>query len=418
MISLRHREQTGKLIAGYLLLFCANGCFFTWSIFSLAFSQAFPQWTQAQLAFCSALNLIASALSALLVRPLARRVPIPRLCRLGGVIMLAGWISLYTLQWHSNLLVFYAGYCLTGYATGHFYLLTGQVLNTWFASHSGTVSGGMQLVTGFGALVFGALEQAAIAALDVFRLCLFLGVGFFLLSWVCAHWYQLPAEAAAQEKTSAGLSAVKAEMGHVGFWMLFAWLSLLAAGGLLAVNNAANIFSVYRAPAAAGMLVALCSGVACQAVGVVIDRFSLRAAMLMVSLMTVLAAGVLVTGHLGNSGAAVLTGTLLCGGAYGGTCGVKMAGIVKRYGTSRLTAFFGVFNLNIVVASAMGPYAAGRLLMAGEGYFLPFVWIGVQACVSLLTVGLGWNYLKEAGTAPRHKTHLPGRPCVGHSRCG
>lgn len=241
----------------------------------------------------------------------------------------------------------YAGYTLAGYANGHIYSVVGQVLNSNFSNRSGAVSGGMLFVTGFGALFMGAMEQMLAERIGITKMCLLLSVILFLSIFICSHWLTLPEnrnqyEAAHGTSSNTDISTLtfRQVIKLPTFLMFFAWAVLLASGGLLAINNAANIFDYYKAPAVAGLIVMLFTGIGCQLMGIFMDRVGLRASMAFASAFSFAVTVLLLAGHWSGETTLILIGVLLCGVGYGTTTSAKMAGAVKLYGSQNLTTVF------------------------------------------------------------------------------
>lgn len=390
-------SRKSKLIVGYALLFIINGCFFTWSVLSLAFTKAFPEWTADQMALNGALNIAASAIASLLVPLILRKISTGIAARLSGVLFGIGWFCMLSLQWHSSITLLYIGYALAGYANGHLYSIIGQVLNASYPERTGAVSGRLLLVTGIGSLFMGYTEQILLDHIGLFGICLLFSVGFFALIMVCSHWMIMPAEwpsPASDLSPAENITPdvpIRQAVKMPKFWLFFGWAVFLSSGGLLAINNAANIFAYYQAPAATGMIVMLCTGVGCQTMGVAIDRFGLRISMLTASIFSLLVCTLMLAGHFSGKTAAILIGILLCGIGYGTTTSAKMAGSIRLFGGRNLTTFFGIFNLSIIPAAFIGPYISGKLQMLNQGYLPSFILMAILAGSSLLVTVIGWR---------------------------
>lgn len=385
-------SRRSRLVAGYTLLFLVNGCFFTWSMLSLAFTRTFPTWTADQMALNGTLNIAASAVASLLVPKVLRRLSTQAAIRMSGILFGVGWVCMFLLQWCPSIYLLYVGYAIAGYANGQFYSVVGQVLNACYPERTGAVSGALLMATGIGSVFMGVVEQTLIDSAGLFGLCLLFAVGFCGLLLLLSHWMAMPEGWTRPTSQSGELDIPIRQALHMPkFWLFFIWAMLLASGGLLAINNAANIFDYYQAPAAAGMLVMVGTGVGCQLMGLAMDRFGLRLSMLGASVFSMLVCVLLLAGHWSGHHIAILAGVLLCGIGYGTTTSAKMAGAVKLFDGRNLTSYYGAFNLNIIPAAFLGPYVSGAFLMLGLGYLPSFLLIGLLSGLALLATVLDWN---------------------------
>ena len=395
MQQIKAPSRRAKLIAGYTQLFILNGCFYTWSMLSLAFTEVFHQWTADQMALNGTINLIVSAIAALLVSRLLQRLSTQAVARMSSILFGVGWLCMFLLRWCPSIYLLYIGYAVVGYANGQLYSVIGQVINSCYPERTGAVSGGLFLMTGIGSFFMGMLEQTLVDTVGLFGLCMTFSIGFFALVLLSSRWMTMPEGWSMPSHRPAPSSEnevpIRRALRTSKFWLFFAWAMLLSSGGLLAINNAANIFDYYQAPATAGMLVVLGAGIGCQVMGLSMDRFGLRLSMLGASAFSFLISTLLLVGHWSGQTAAILVGVLLCGIGYGSTVSAKMAGPVKLFGGRNLTAYFGVLNLSIIPAAFLGPYVSGELLMLNAGYLPAFFLIAALFGLALLATILGWQ---------------------------
>ena len=386
-----------KFLAGYGVLFVVNGCYYTWSILSPYFAEFAPHWTPAQLALPATINIAVSAFGGLSAPFLIRRFSHRGAIRFSGIVLAAGWLIMLLLQWCPHISVLCVGYAALGYGNGVIYPVIAQVLTACCPNRSGTVSGSLLLVIGVGALVVGTMEQALISTVGLFGFCAIFAILYFVLHWFGGCWIVMPGGwTSLHHRSGIGESTlIKCAARTPVFWTFFFWLALLASAGLLVINNVGMIFTYYQAPASVSMLVMLVTGIGCQLMGLAIDRFGLRGAMVGASAFSLFASVSLLVGHWSEATWLILVGTLFSGGAYGTTTASKMAGVLRLYGSDHMTTFFGVFNMNIIPASFLGPYISGQLMMLGEGYYPCFLFITALSAVSLLLVILGGSSFKN-----------------------
>lgn len=385
-----------RLLAGYGVLYVINGCFFTWSILSPYFADFAPHWTAAQLAAPATVNIAVSALGGLSAPRFLKRFSPRAVTRISGVIMSLGWLIMLLLQWMPSVCWLCLGYAFIGFGSGVYYPVIGKVLTAWYPERSGAVSGGLLFATGLGTVTVAVLERVIISAHGILRFCLLAAAVYLLVLWIGGHWMVMPAgqEQPPASSTSRDSAAVRRAARTPLFWIFFLWLVLLASSGLLIINNAGMIFSYYHAPAAVGMFSMVATGIGCLLMGIAIDRFGLYRSMLAACLFSLFACALLLAGHWGGLTPLILLGTLLSGVAYGTTTSSKMAGALRLYGSEHMTDFFGVFNLNIVPASFLGPYISGWFLTLGRGHIYSFGFITILNILALFSVLTGRRPLR------------------------
>jgi OFA family oxalate/formate antiporter-like MFS transporter len=274
------------------------------------------------------------------------------------------------------LYVFYGVFCGTGVGLGYNSVMSSVLRH--FTDRPGMASG--VLLMGFG--IGGMLLGGAVSVLTgIFGLPVTFGIlavamtaavliGSFLIAPL-----NRPSPVAKQqggqgrEINAANQYSPARMLASPIFFMLFAWIVIMVAGGLMIINSAAVIAVAFGAPAVLGLIVSVFNGVGRMVFGIMFDVIGRSRAMLLDSVTMVAAGAFLFAGNASKSLILILVGLLLSGTGYGGMPTLASAFVNRFFGAENYAINFSILNSSIIFSAVLGPLVSSALVEGSNGSY-------------------------------------------------
>lgn len=372
-----------------MLLFL--GLIYAWSIFRAPLSAQFPQWTAGDLSLNFTICISCFCLGGFAGGRLSGKFA-PRTLGIGAAIMLfVGFFGASKLlnpaDPSTSLILLYLFYgVLTGGGVGIGYNVIISSVTRLFPDKAGIASGVLMMGFGLGSLVLGSVVSSLIEANGIYTTLMILSVAVPVVVALGSLLLKKPQPAAGGSAASEREGYTPGEMLRTpAFWFFEVWGILMAAAGLLVINDAVGIAGFFGAPAIVGLLVSVCNGGGRIIVGAIYDKGG-RTTALNANTLFLAAAGVLLTiGALTGIGILVVVGLLMVGLSYGGIPTMNAAVIRSDYGDQNYPVNFSICNFQLIPAALIGPMISSTLMDSFGGSYLPsFIMILALAAVSLL----------------------------------
>lgn len=373
----RMKKNRYVILAAGVVALLLLGVIYAWSVFVAPLEAAFG-WQRSQTSTVFTLSMCFFCLGGIPGGLLVKRIGSHNVLRLSALFLLIGFACAAFFASLPGLYIGYGVLCGLGVGLGYNAVLSCVI--RWFPDKPGLCNGMLLMGFGCGALLLSAACSALMAALGWRTTFYWLAVGFALILFACSFLLRLPA--AAQQvaaKTSGGDLTTGAMLKRPSFYLLFIWVTLLAAGGMMVIGSAAPLAGDAGAAAALAALVpgviSACNGLGRVLFGNLFDRFGARKTLLCVTLCNMLAL-LLLCGAFALQGPALplfLAGCCLLGAGYGG-CPLTLSACVNAfYGSKYYPTNLAAANLHIVFASLLGSQAAGSLYVR-LGSYVPMLW--------------------------------------------
>ncbi len=392
----KNAVELSALRWGYLtlctLLLLFLGLIYAWSVFRIPLETEFG-WAPSQASLVFSVSMMLFCLGGLVSGMMQKRFSIRVTVICSAVCMLAGFSAASMAKGLVGICCTYSLLCGLGVGLGYNACLS--VVMSWFPDKKGLVSGIALMGFGFGGMVFGTLSANLIGSIGWRKTFLIFGLVFFAVILIGAFILKIaPGEFAA--KMSAGGKA-KASLRDMNwkemirqkqFWLYFIWAIILSAAGLAIMNEAASFAQCFvgdnlaRAAALAGM-VSIANGVGRIIFGQLFDKIGYRKTMIAVCAMFICASAALLAANGTMSIPVLAAGFIFLGLAYGGVTPTNSAYASYFFGSKNYAFNFSLVNLNLIIASYLGP-ACGSLSYSGTFLvIMAFAVIGIAITIGI-----------------------------------
>lgn len=377
--------------AGFVLLLFL-GLIYAWSIFVAPLEAEFG-WSRSQTSMAFTICMCMFCIGGFVAGLLSRRWPASLAIRLCAVFVLAGFLLTSRVNTLPGLYISYG--CFVGFGVGLAYNAVISTVTKWFPDKTGFISGLLLMGFGFGGMVLGTASTSLMGSIGWRSTFACIAVVFFALIVAASFLIKpppadlaLPAAETARKETPADDFETREMLRLPAFWMIFLWAVLLTAGGLALIGHASPCaVDMGVAPATAAFyagLISIFNGFGRVTVGAVFDRLGRRLTMLLVSSGFILSGLVLLLALTRGSVPLLVAGYVCAGLSYGGVmvCNSTVTG--RFFGRKHYSMNFSMVNMNILVASPLGPYLAGVLQGVSGSYLTTCMTIAVFGGVSFL----------------------------------
>ena len=280
-----------------------------------------------------------------------------------------------------------------GFGVGLGYNTAISTVVQWFPDKQGLASGIMLMGFGFGSMILGMVASAMMTAMGWRMTFKILAVALGVILLIGAFVLRPASPELIQHLTQGGGKAKSAveELNTAGmlqrrnFWLFMIWAILLSAAGLVVINVSAPYAEMFvGAGASAGIagIVSIANGGGRVLFGGLFDKIGYRLTMLLNCLICIVAGFVLLASQATMSTVALVIAFVLIGVSYGGAPTSASAFCAYFFGRKHYSVNFPIINLNLIVASVLGP------MLANSGYTLGFTSIIVFGIASAILVFL------------------------------
>lgn len=381
------------LILGVILLLFL-GLIYGWSVFRGPLQAEFG-WTDPQASMTFSISMMTFCLGGLVAGFINKsRIGFRVNLILAAVLLAIGFFTASQIQSLMGIYLSYGVCC--GFGVGLGYNTAISTIVKWFPDKQGLISGITLMGFGFGSMILGTLAGAMIESLGwrvTFRIfavafAVVMVLGALLLRNASAefvtHLSQGNGKAVAPAVEEVGAGTM---LRRRNFWIYFVWAIILSAAGLAIINSSAPYAQLFvgenltLAASIAG-IVSIANGVGRVIFGGMFDKVGYRLTMLVDCVAYVIAALVLMASFGTKSMVILVIAFILIGLAYGGVTPTNSAFIAYFFGRENYAVNFPIVNLNLIIASFLGP------MVGNGGYMMTFGAIIVFAVIGTILVFL------------------------------
>lgn len=270
---------------------------------------------------------------------------------------------------HSYIGVFITYGVCYGFGVGLGYNTVISTVLKWFPDKQGLASGILLMGFGFGTMILGMVASTMIASMGWRATFKVLAIALGVIILIGAFVIRPASDALVQQLTQGGGKAKPAveELNTAGmlarrnFWLFFLWAIIISAAGLIVINTSTPYAEQFvGASAAAGVagIVSIANGGGQVIFGGLFDKIGYRMAMLLNCAVCILAGIVLLASLASMSPTVLVIAFILIGISYGGAPTSSSAFTAFFFGRTYYAVNFPIMNLNLIVASVVGPILA------------------------------------------------------------
>ncbi len=380
----------GYLVLGVVLLLFL-GLIYAWSVFRVPLEEEFG-WARAQTSVTFSISMMMFCLGGLASGIISGRRGPRFTLMLCAAFLAVGFIAASRI--HSLLGIYISYGCLCGFGVGLGYNSTISTVVKWFPDKQGLISGISLMGFGFGSMLLGTVGASMITVLGWRRTFVIFAIAFAVIMVVGALLMRTADEdfisrvAVSGKKKRESIEEIdfRQMLSRRNFWLYFAWAIVLSAAGLAIINNStayANSIlggNLTQAAAVAG-IVAIANGIGRVIFGQIFDSKGYRFTML-VSCFTFASAGLILLASNATQSIWVLVAAfVVIGLAYGSVTPTNSAFTAYFFGRKNYPLNFSITNLNLIVASYLGPMCANGSYSATFTFILLFAALGLLLAV-------------------------------------
>jgi len=390
----RSVNRTIILVFGAIMMLF-NGLIYAWSIFVTPLEQEFG-WNREQTSLVFTLSMSISILGQIVGGIFVSKKRQGLILRIASLMLAAGFVWASMINSLAALYISYGVIC--GFAVGISYNTVLAIVSTHFEENAGFALGVLLMAFGLGNLVLGSLTTSLILAsgwriaFRVLALC-------FSVLMFSGSFIMIPArQTAAKSKTSPGkpqTSAMpdttpKEMVSMTSFWRFFVWAMLMSSTGLLIIGHAAtyaaDLGASLRIASLSAGFISIFNGMSRPLFGHYYDKNGNVKTMTAIGLIYILAiAGLFASCFMNNLYLLFISYGIL-GIAYGGGPIVISSYVKDNFGGKYYGTNLGITNMNIALASFVGPFIAGVLRTRWNSYLPAFIMMLVFVIVSMLLI--------------------------------
>lgn len=355
-------SRWGLLVIGVILLLVL-GLLYAWSVFRGPLMEELGQGVANTFTITMIMFCLGGLVGGIINSKASPRVTLI-LCLIFVVIGVFG-----TSLVHSAMGVFLTYGVCYGFGVGLGYNTTISTLMKWFPDKQGLASGILLMGFGFGAMILGMIASSMMAAMgwrSAFKaLAIALGViiliGAFVVRPASDEFVQQLTQGGGKTKPAVEEVNTMGMLARRNFWLFFLWAIILSAAGLIVINTSTPYAEQFvGAGAAAGIagIVSIANGGGRVIFGGLFDKIGYRMTMLLNCAVCVVAGLVLLASLSTMSTPILVLAFILIGISYGGAPTSSSAFTAFFFGRKHYAVNFPIMNLNLIVASIIGPILA------------------------------------------------------------
>lgn len=389
-------RTTGRWLyaaAGVLALLFA-GIVYAWSVLSTPIAAEFPTWSAGQMAVTFTITMIFFCAGGISSSFLLRRVGPAVNLTAAAVLFLTGFLLSAGTHSLVGLYVFFGVFC--GTASGLTYNTVLSSVGQQFPDCPGLISGILLMGFGIGSFLVGKVYQALtpgrIGGWRTSFTWIGITTGLILVLYALLTLRISPRTSGQRQSAREEENAVRpcTMLRRKAYWLYFLWTVCITAAGLALMSQATPMALQAAPKIPMGTivlivgLISICNGLGRVLVGALIDRIGAPRALLVVSVLLLVASGMLGAAHFFGGLLPVAAGFALAGFSYGGCASENSAYILTQFGRTHYPTNFALVN-TLMLPASLGSVAAGTLYDASQSYGTSYLLIAVLAAVSLLT---------------------------------
>ncbi len=378
-----HIQKRRILMLGYgtLVMLCL-GLIYGWSIFVAPLEAEFG-WLRSETSMTFTISMTFFCLGGVIASVLARKIGIKVTFAIAAALILLGFFVASRVE---TVLMLYLGYGVScGAGVGMAYNVLLGIMSRYFPDKPAFASGVLLMGFGCGGMVLGTIATSLMDSIGWRSTFLMFGLLFFVVVIVAAIFMRMPREGdelpapKVHNRGGEGLDLPpKQIIKRKAFWLQFLWASLLPAGGLIIIGNAAPIFAELGADsltAALGVgVLSVSNGLGRVILGIVYDKFGRNVSVRVITAGYTLAILTIILAWQLSSIAILFVAFIIMGMAYGSVPTMSPAFIQDFYGRTYFGTNLSIFNLSIMASSFGGPPIASAIHASIGSYsFVPYV---------------------------------------------
>lgn len=393
-------ERWLRLALGALVLLF-SGIIYAWAILKGPFSVEFG-WNPAQLSLNYTLTIVFFCIGGFIAGLLTKSTT-PRFRILVSAILVFSGLFIASRLSGENIIMLYLSYgCMTGGGVGFAYTTVIGLTNAWFPDKKGLCSGILLMSFGLTSLIIGNVADSLMKVPNIgwrttyLILAIVTGVILAAASFIIKPPNEgtifpeaQKKKAGKSEKPKVSLEAAKdytvlEMLSRPSFWLLFAFLTLLASVGSAAIALAGDILKELSiaSPAAVIGVLAVFNSLGRLSAGALYDNAGIRKTQFIMSAVAIGGPAVVALAVITNSLPIGLVGLALCYFSYGFSPTTGSIFASSFYGMKNFSLNFSVINLVLIPA----PFAAlmgGSLYNSTGSFIIPFLILAGCSVVGL-----------------------------------
>lgn len=363
------------------------GIIYAWSILKAPLAESFG-WTPSELGFNFTLVMCFFCIGGVVSGFLTKKTS-PKISTIvGAVLVCTGFMITSRMSGGSIATLYFAYGGMGGLGIGMAYNAIISATNAWFPDKRGICSGSLMMGFGLSTLLLGNIANKMISAESVgwrstyFILGAVIGVVLLLAGLIVRlppagmRFPQKKAKQKEKENFEPRNYATSEMVRRFTFWRFFLFSIMTSAVGNTVISFAKDLaMSVGAAAVLATMLVgvlSVCNGLGRIFAGFLFDALGRSRTMLIASLITILAAVILLISVLTGSLSLGIVGICITGISYGCSPTISPAFIGAFYGMEHFAVNFSVANL-MLIPSSFTATLAGSLVTSTGAYVMPCV---------------------------------------------
>ena len=372
-----------------------SGVLYAWSILKIPFKESF-NFSDSTLAFNFTLTMCFFCLGAFLGSLICKKAGPKITLIISGVLVAIGFISTGFLNESTPQALLYLTYAiLAGTGIGIAYNVVVSTVCSWFPDKKGLCSGSLMMGFGVSTLLLGNVisilfENESFGFSKTYiTLGLVIGIVIIIAGIVLKRpdvdtVFPEPKakKSASKENFETRDFTTKEMLKSFTFWRAFLCMAFITAVGNTVISFARDLMlSVDAIPTLATTLVGVLSvfnGIGRIITGAFYDALGRKTTMISANILTIVAAGVTLTGVLVHSLPVSIVGLCLTGLSYGSCPTVTSAFSASFYGQKHFSTNYSITNFNLIVASFIATFSNSLLISTGS-YVAPFILLLILA---------------------------------------
>lgn len=366
-----------------------SGVLYAWSILKIPFKETF-NFSDSTLAFNFTLTMCFFCLGAFFGSLICKKAGPKITLIISGLLVAIGFISTGFLNESTPQALLYLTYAiLAGTGIGIAYNVVVSTVCSWFPDKKGLCSGALMMGFGVSTLLLGNIISILFEneSFGFSKTYITLGAvigtviiiaGIILKRPNADTVFPVPKlkKSASKENFETRDFTTKEMLKSFTFWRAFVCMAFITAVGNTVISFARDLMlSVDAIPTLATTLVGVLSvfnGIGRIVTGAFYDALGRKTTMISANVLTIVAAGVTLTGVLVHSLPVCIVGLCLTGLSYGSCPTVTSAFSASFYGQKHFSTNYSITNFNLIVASFIATFSNSLLISTGS-YVAPFI---------------------------------------------